>query len=80
MSKDDSSIDEFEAWLKAEKHKAIDARNGGLLIVRTGTWVDAFETFRKEYKPKIKPNIKSKVIRVLKKALGVRNCGPGGDM
>lgn len=73
-------IEEFEVWLKSEKHKAIDARNGGLLIVRTGTWVDAFETFRKEYQPNIKPNIKSKVIRVLKKALGVRSCGPGGDM
>ena len=51
MSKDDISVDAFEAWLKSEKHKAIDAKNGGLLIVRTGTWVDAFETFRKEYKP-----------------------------
>ncbi len=42
------AIDEFEVWLKSEKHKAIDAKNGGLLIVRTGTWVDAFETFRNE--------------------------------
>ena len=42
------AIDEFEAWLKSEKHKAIDAKNGGLLIARDGVWVDAFETFRKE--------------------------------
>lgn len=48
MSKDDISVDAFEEWLKSEKHKAIDAKNGGLLIVRTGTWVDAFETFKKE--------------------------------
>ena len=41
-------VDEFEAWLKNEKHKAIDAKNGGLLIARDGAWVDAFETFKKE--------------------------------
>lgn len=40
--------DEFEAWLKSEKHKAIDAKNGGLLIARDGVWVDAFETFKKD--------------------------------
>ena len=45
---DIKSIDEFEAWLNSEKHKAIDAENGGLLVVRTGTWVEAFETFKKE--------------------------------
>ncbi len=48
MSKDNISVDDFEEWLKSEKHKAIDAKNGGLLIVRTGTWVDAFETFKKD--------------------------------
>lgn len=67
MSKDNISVDAFEQWLKSEKHKAIDAKNGGLLIVRTGAWVDAFETFRKEYKPEIK----SKVRRVLKKVCEV---------
>lgn len=41
-------IDEFEAWLKSEKHKAIDAQTGELLIARDGTWVDAFETFMRE--------------------------------
>lgn len=48
MSKDNISVDAFEEWLKSERHKAIDAKNGGLLIVRIGTWVDAFETFKKE--------------------------------
>ena len=48
MSTDNISVDAFEEWLKSEKHKAIDAKNCGLLIVRTGTWVDAFETFKKE--------------------------------
>ena len=47
-------IDGFEAWLKSEKHKAIDAQTGELLIARDGIWVDAFETFmreqRKDYK------------------------------
>lgn len=67
MREDDSSIDDFEAWLKAEKHKAIDEKAGDLLIARDDVWVDAFETFKKEYKP----NIKSKVRRVLEKALRV---------
>ena len=48
MREDDISIDDFEIWLKTEKHKAIDAKNGGLLIARDGVWVDAFETFKKE--------------------------------
>lgn len=48
MSKDDISVDAFEEWLKSEKNRAIDAKDGGLLVVRTGTWVDAFETFKKE--------------------------------
>ncbi len=48
MSKDGISVDDFEEWLKSEKHKAIDAKNGGLLIARDGVWVDAFETFKKE--------------------------------
>lgn len=42
------AIDEFEAWLKFEKHKAIDEKTGELLIARDGIWVDAFETFKKE--------------------------------
>lgn len=42
------AIDEFEAWLKSEKHKAIDEKTGELLIARDGVWVDAFETFKKE--------------------------------
>nr|DAU98203.1 MAG TPA: hypothetical protein [Caudoviricetes sp.] len=61
------AIDDFEIWLKTEKHKAIDVQTGELLIARDGTWVDAFETFRKEYKPEIK----SKVRRVLKKVCEV---------
>ena len=42
------TIDEFEAWLKVEKRKAIDAQTGELLIARDGVWVDAFETFKKD--------------------------------
>lgn len=48
MSKDNISVDAFEEWLKSEKHKAIDAQTGELLIARDGAWVDAFETFRNE--------------------------------
>ncbi len=48
MREDDISIDDFEIWLKTEKHKAIDAQTGELLIARDGAWVDAFETFKKE--------------------------------
>lgn len=48
------AIDDFEIWLKTEKHKAIDEKTGELLIARDGVWVDAFETFmseqRKDYK------------------------------
>lgn len=42
------AIDDFEIWLKTEKHKAIDAQTGELLIARDGIWVDAFETFKKD--------------------------------
>lgn len=48
MSKDNISVDAFEEWLKSEKHKAIDAQTGELLIARDGVWVDAFETFKKD--------------------------------
>lgn len=48
MSKDGISVDDFEEWLKSEKRKAIDEKTGELLIARDGTWVDAFETFKKE--------------------------------
>ena len=42
------AIDDFETWLKAEKHKAIDEKTGELLIARDGVWVNAFETFKKD--------------------------------
>lgn len=42
------AIDDFEIWLKTEKHKAIDAQTGELLIARDGIWVDAFEIFKKD--------------------------------
>ena len=42
------AIDDFETWMKAEKHKAIDEKAGDLLIARDDVWVDAFETFKKD--------------------------------